>query len=68
MWTGLDIAGNPISQSFIDPEVYDDILPIYKLKPENPLDRDSKMQTGPLCTVHHIFLQAPVLALARLLD
>ena len=30
MWTGLDIAGNPISQSFIDPEVYDDILPIYK--------------------------------------
>jgi hypothetical protein len=33
--------GNPISISMDDKEKYDDILPIYKLTPENP--RDIKM-------------------------
>jgi hypothetical protein len=42
-WTGLDQSGNPISKSFNDKEWYDDILPIYTVKPENPRQRDSKM-------------------------
>lgn len=41
--TGLDSAGNPITISMNDKEWYDDILPIYKLKPENPRDRESPM-------------------------
>ena len=43
MWWGLDEAGNLVSQTFNDKELYDAILPIYKLKPENPRQRDSKM-------------------------
>ena len=43
MWWGLDEAGNLVSQTFNDKEMYDAILPIYKLKPENPRQRDSKM-------------------------
>jgi hypothetical protein len=39
----LDEAGNPINQSFVDSECYNDILPLYKLRPENPKERDSKM-------------------------
>ena len=42
-WTGLDQSGNPISKSFNDKEFFDDILPIYTVKPENPRQRDSKM-------------------------
>jgi hypothetical protein len=42
-WTGLDQSGNPISKSFNDKEWFDDILPIYTVKPENPRQRDSKM-------------------------
>jgi hypothetical protein len=43
MWWGLDEAGNPLNQSMDDKGIYNDILPIYKLKPENPKERDSKM-------------------------
>jgi hypothetical protein len=43
MWTGLDQSGNHISKSFNDKEWFDDILPIYTVKPENPRQRDSKM-------------------------
>ena len=43
MWTGLNDAGSPIDQSMNDKELYDDILPIYTVKPENPRARDSKM-------------------------
>ena len=43
MWWGLDQNGNPVNQSFDDKELYDDIFPIYNLKPENPKQRDSKM-------------------------
>ena len=43
MWWGLGEAGNLVSQTFNDKEMYDAILPIYKLKPENPRQRDSKM-------------------------
>jgi hypothetical protein len=42
-WWGLDEAGNPINQTFDDTEAYNDILPTYKLRPENPKERDSKM-------------------------
>jgi hypothetical protein len=42
-WTGLDQSGNPISKSFNDKEWFDDVLPIYTVKPENPRQRDSKM-------------------------
>ena len=42
-WIGLDQAGNPVSKSMDDKELFDDILPIYKMKPEKPNDRDSKM-------------------------
>jgi hypothetical protein len=44
IWTSLDEAGNPISISMNQKEMFDDILPIYKLKPENPKDRDTKMK------------------------
>ena len=50
IWTGLDSVGNPVSISMDDKEVFDDILPIYKMKPEKPNDRDSKM----ICEVHAI--------------
>ena len=43
MWCGLNEAGSPVNQSFNDKECFDDILPIYKLRPENPRQRDSKM-------------------------
>ena len=43
MWWGLDEAGNLVNQTFNDKETYDAILPLYKLKPENPRQRDSKM-------------------------
>jgi hypothetical protein len=43
MWWGLDQAGNPVNQSMNDKEWFDEILPIYTLKPENPRQRDSKM-------------------------
>ena len=43
MWYGLDQTGNPVNISMDDKEMYDDILPIYTLKPEKPNDRDSKM-------------------------
>jgi hypothetical protein len=42
-WTALDAAGNPISISMDDKEMYDDILPIYKQVYENPKSRDSKI-------------------------
>jgi hypothetical protein len=42
-WWGLDEAGNPINQTMDDKEVMDEIRPIYKLRPENPKARDSKM-------------------------
>jgi hypothetical protein len=43
MWWGLDEAGNPLNQSMDDKEVMDESRPIYKLRPENPKARDSKM-------------------------
>jgi hypothetical protein len=43
MWWGLDQAGNPVNQAHDDKEQYDDIFPIYNLRPENPKQRDSKM-------------------------
>jgi hypothetical protein len=43
MWWGLDQAGNPLNISMNDKETYDNILPIYQLKPERPNDRDSRM-------------------------
>ena len=42
-WIGLDQAGNPVSKSMDDKELFDDKLPIYKMKPEKPNDRDSKI-------------------------
>jgi hypothetical protein len=46
-WTGLDTTGNEISISMNDKECYDDVLPVYALKPENPKDnpryKDVKM-------------------------
>jgi hypothetical protein len=41
-WWGLDEAGNLVNQT-MDQKKYDAILPLYKLKPENPKQRDSKM-------------------------
>ena len=47
MWYGLDQAGNAINISMNDKESFDDALPVYKLKPENPKDdprfKDTKM-------------------------
>jgi hypothetical protein len=47
MWTGLDQVGNEVNISMNDKEKYDDVLPVYTLKPENPKDdprfRDTKM-------------------------
>ena len=42
-WWGLDEAGNLVNQTMDQKEKYDAILPIYKLKPENPKQRDSKI-------------------------
>ena len=42
-WIALDNAGNPLNISMDNKECFDDILPIYKVKPENPRERDSKM-------------------------
>ena len=42
-WWGLDQAGNPLNISMDLKESYDDIFPVYKIKPENPRERDSKM-------------------------
>ena len=42
-WWGLDEAGNLVNQTMDQKEWYDAILPLYKLKPENPKQRDSKM-------------------------
>jgi hypothetical protein len=42
-WTALDAAGNPVSISMDDKEMYDDILPIYKQVYEDPKSRDSKI-------------------------
>lgn len=39
---GLDMAGNPINQTFNDKEFFDDILPIYTVKPKTK-ERDSEM-------------------------
>jgi hypothetical protein len=41
-YVGMDLAGNPINISVVDPEMYDDILPIYSVRPEKPGDRDTK--------------------------
>jgi hypothetical protein len=46
-WIGLDQLGNAINISMNDKEMYDDVLPVYALKPENPKDdprfKDTKM-------------------------
>jgi hypothetical protein len=42
-WWGLDEAGNPLNQTMDDKEVMDEIRPVWKLRPENPKARDSKM-------------------------
>jgi len=39
---GLDMAGNPINQTFNDKEFFDDILPIYTVKPKTK-EKDSEM-------------------------
>ena len=36
-------AGNLVNQTMNDKETYDAILPLYKLKPENPRQRDSRL-------------------------
>jgi hypothetical protein len=47
MWHALDQIGNTIDISMNDKEMYNDVLPIRTLKPENPKDnprfRDTKM-------------------------
>jgi hypothetical protein len=47
MWRGLDQLGNAIDISMNDKESFDDVLPIYTQKPENPKDdirfRDTKL-------------------------
>jgi hypothetical protein len=47
MWYGLDAMGNELNISMNDKEKYDDVLPIYVEKPENPKDnprfKDTKM-------------------------
>jgi hypothetical protein len=46
-WWGLDQLGNAINISMNDKEMYDDVLPVYGQKAENPRDdprfRDTKM-------------------------
>jgi hypothetical protein len=46
-WTGLDQLGNEVNISINDKEKYDDVLPVYTLRPENPKDnpryKDTKM-------------------------
>jgi hypothetical protein len=42
-WWGLSEAGSLVNQTMNDKECYDAILPLYKLKPENPRERDSRM-------------------------
>jgi hypothetical protein len=41
-WWALDQAGNPVNQTFNDTEYFDDILPIYTVKPKTK-ERDSEM-------------------------
>lgn len=41
-WWGLDMAGNPINQTFNDKECFDSILPIVKNTPKTK-ERDSEM-------------------------
>lgn len=47
MWRGLDQTGSPVNISMNDKESYDDPIPHYRAKPENPKDdprfRDTKM-------------------------
>lgn len=47
MWWGLDSMGNQLNISMNDKECFDDVLPIYTEKPENPKDnprlKDTKM-------------------------
>jgi hypothetical protein len=47
MWYGLDQTGNEINVSMNDLESYNDVLPVYALRPENPKDnpryKDTKM-------------------------
>jgi hypothetical protein len=46
-WIALDSAGNEVNISMNDKECFDDVLPVYALKPENPKDnprfKDTKM-------------------------
>lgn len=42
-WYGLNQAGNAIGKSISDKEWFDDIMPIYTVKPENSRQQDSKM-------------------------
>jgi hypothetical protein len=46
-WTGLDSTGNEVGFSMNDKDCFDDVLPVYSLKPENPKDnpryKDIKM-------------------------
>jgi hypothetical protein len=35
-WIALDQAGNPLNISKDNKECFDDILPIYKVRPQNP--------------------------------
>jgi hypothetical protein len=58
-WWGLDEAGNPINQTFDDTEIYNDILPTYKLKPENPMERDSKIISEVIGIQHRIRYTLP---------
>ena len=48
-WIGLDQLGNEINLSMNDKECYDDVLPVYALKPEdpkaNPRFKDTKMKS-----------------------
>jgi hypothetical protein len=48
-WIALDVAGNEVNLSMNDKEKYDDVLPVYALKPEdpkaNPNLKDTKMKS-----------------------
>jgi hypothetical protein len=58
-WYGLDLAGNPAPIAMDDQELYDDILPIYNVRPEKPGDRDTKYVREVINIEHRIKYTKP---------
>jgi hypothetical protein len=54
MWTGLDQVGNELNLSIIDPEMYNDVLPVYALKPENPKDNPNLKTTKMISVIDRL--------------